>query len=268
LYRLSRRSAQAFALDIVPEVCLFVCLFEKGDNITFFILRWVLAVGFTGLLSGACTCLKPDGKKSAERRSLAPFDSIVITVPVNLTLEQSRTFDCTVSSDSNIIGLLGTTIVNRTLYIEEKGCWLKSGNPALAIRVPNVRYVCVQAENAQVLIERFNLEALVIEQQAAGKVVLEAQINRLKLGLISGSACKATGTARVVSVDLGSEAKLEARGLVAQSLRLVAQPNSRAEVHATDSLIIRSTRARVLYLGKPVYSSTLGAGIVQGNSIE
>jgi hypothetical protein len=162
--------------------------------------------------------------------------------------------------------LLGTTVVNHTLYIEEKGCWLKSGNPVITLRLPDVRYVDVRAANAQIFVERFELEHLEIQQQATGKLVLDVQTRSLKLQLASGSTCKATGKVGSANLNLANQVKLEARQLVAQTVRLSAHTNSLAEVYATDSLTIQSTGARVLYLGNPAYRSTVGSGIVQGTS--
>ena len=185
-----------------------------------------------GMVSSSSDCVIGDRDIRQEKRSLPPYERIIISGAFDVKLHCGKDSAAVLTMDANILPLIETTVQNDTLTIE------------------NGHSVCVNNPL------QLSLTTLAIKQLAAegaNDIMIDCSgYDTLEITLEGASTLKLNGKGKHLTAHLEDAAELDAENNQLQSARITTQDSSTATVNATDSITARSSDASEIYYNASV----------------
>lgn len=180
-------------------------------------MRKILTIIKKGILLSVVVCLgacthstNGNGKIASTDRTLAQFQTIDVSGAMNVLLATNKPQKVTITTDSNLLDDITTTVNNGTLYIAvKKDAYINpSVTPSVTIRVNKLTSIhttgAVRINVTNLKADKFNLET-----EGASTVNLRGEVNDLSI--------ITTGAAQVEAVPLeanNAEVSINGSGFV------------------------------------------------------
>ena len=182
-----------------------------------------------------------------QSRSVAPFNKIAISGPMNLTVDAGKPFSVTVQGDAKFVGRVTTKVVNGELRI--------SMDDDSNIRMRKTERVVV------------SMPALTsFDAEGAGLARLNnVQGERLDVDYRGAGSLVINGKVRHVRIDAEGVGELDAKGLIAQEANVSFEGIGAVSIHASEKLTVDvEGMGNLTYYGNPriVNKSVSGIGSV------
>lgn len=220
---------------------------------------------------GAGESVAGDGQARREQRSVATFEAVALSGPIEVKLRQGGAQRVELEADGNLLPYVETKVVEgrhgKTLEIGvRRGYHLQSRQPLrVEIDVASLRSAAI-AGSGKLAIEAMKGEELRLSVAGSGSVEA-SRLETGKLGLsIAGSGdIRASGAARELAASIAGSGDLRARELAAEEVKVSISGSGDAEVQAVKRLKVSiAGSGDVRYAGEAqVESSIAGSGSVR-----
>jgi hypothetical protein len=207
-------------------------------------------VSFDGSIQGSGTVV-------SQAREVADFNSIEISFPVVLTIQQGNTTSLAVEAEDNLLPQLATRVSGSTLYIENsERDWARRVSPTRPVRihitVNDLQRVDFPSAGS-LRVENFQLDRLQISISGAGTVNLSGlTAHNLTVKLSGAGNITASGTADSLNMDISGFGSFQGGDLACQSADITITGAGNATVWAKNDLNIDiSGTGSVRYYGSP-----------------
>lgn len=230
--------------------------------------QWNIAGGinFAGGVSGS-------GKVITTTRELSSFDSISISYPVEVLIQQGKSGLIKIEAEDNLIPQLSTAVDDGTLRINNKiSDWTDRVRPTkqvrLTITVKDLKELDFSSAGG-IRIEKLTTDSLSVRISGAGQLVIdELQASTLECSLSGAGGVSANGAADHLVLRLSGVGSFDGTSLTALDADVRLSGVGSATVNVKDDLTAQvSGLGSVRYYGDPqVHPKVSGLGSV--NKVE
>jgi len=250
---------RSYYLLLVPVLLIGLGLFFGSDRIAS--SRWANDM-FPGAASGS-------GKIETETYSPGKFESISVSYPATIVVNQGDEYLVTVETDDNLLPQLVTTVRDGALVIENgEGNYFKRVAPTQAVKITiTVRDLneVVLAKPGRVEVNGLKTDRLDLGLKSAGEVILQdLEADSLNVYMYSGKVVSA-GTANQLSVSIGKVGEFDGTDLQTQTANVQIGGTASTTVRVSDSLSVSLSGAVAMnYYGSPkeIHESISGAASI------
>ena len=193
--------------------------------------------------------IKGSGKIVSEDREFTNFNSIKLLGSIDVTINYSDNYNCTVRGDDNLISFIKTEVVNNNLQISINKSY--STTEGLVVNVNAQEYDEVSISGSgDINIIDFKNETLSLNINGSGDITANGEVNTL--------FAKISGSGDIISTELKSK-----------SVTITINGSGDAKIWASDSISVKiNGSGDIEYYGNPtnVESKINGSGELLKNS--
>lgn len=243
---------------------------------TFFTGATALALSFSAAALGwsytwGGEAVSGDGNARRETRSVASFDALSLSGPIEVKLRQGGTQRVELEADGNLLPYVETKVVEgrhgKTLEIGVKrGYQLQSRQPLrVEIDLPSLRAAGI-AGSGKLAIEAMRSDELKLAVAGSGSVdARKLETGKVSLSISGSGDIRADGSARELLASIAGSGDVKARELVSEEVKVSIAGSGDAEVQANKRLKVSiAGSGDVRYTGEAqVESSIAGSGSVR-----
>jgi len=217
---------------------------------------------FPGAVSGS-------GKIETETYTPGEFDSIAVTYPATIVVNQGDEYLVIVEADDNLLPQLVTTVRDGALVIENgEGNYFKRVAPTqsvkITITVKDLNEI-VLARPGRVEVNGLKTGKLDLGLKSAGEVILQDLEADLLNVYMSAGKVISEGTANQLSVSIGKVGEFDGTDLQTQTAKVQVGGTASTTVRVSDSLSVSlSGSVAMNYYGSPkeIHESISGAASI------
>jgi len=209
------------------------------------LLLVLLPVLFGGCHHGMRSEVKGSGNRQTQARQVAPFTSIETEGAFNIDVVCGKALRVEVEADDNLLPLITTEVSGNKLIVKPSRGYSSDEAPNIKISVPNI-------------------DAL--SANGASKVQISGVDNdKIQLYANGAPQITASGTTKMIGVDVNGAAKIDAHTLRADHAVVDSKGVSKVDLGISNQLDVTvSGPSSVTYRGDPVVNKTIhGPGKVE-----
>ena len=220
-----------------------------------------LTIGiFVAILSGCA--LTGDGKSISEARTLDAFNAIEADTSLDVVVTQGNVESVTVTTDSNLVGLVVTDVVGSTLRIRDTEAMNTSVPSVVTIVVPDL--VAVDADGSgDIGVSGFSEPSMHLGNAGSGDLNASIHADALEVTLDGSGATTLEGDANALSLSLGGSGSLDGHALIGRggsALDLSGSGSMRAELDDGTASIALSGSGSIHWAGSSEVVSQVRTG--------
>lgn len=222
-------------LSTLGSIFLRKKTFFKGTAATILLSIWMIAI--FGSITFAGTLGKnvqnyvqtdPKFQETSQVVTLTEFDALIAENAQNITIVPGETYAATITGRKNDIERVTFDSIDKTLRVHNKDDI-------------NLCFFCFRFGTKIVLTTPTAITS--INTENASKVIYEGTLKDIKVDLENASMIYLKGTATTLTGNLQNASKLDAAGLITETVDLDLQNASKAEVYATKHLKAQAMNA-------------------------
>ena len=162
----------------------------------FIIICLIVLIGI-GLMSRySANKIKGSGNLISENRELSSFNSINLMGSMNVNINTSNEFNCTITGDDNIIPIVKTKVTNNNLQISTNKNYSSTNELVVNVNVPNYDKASITGSGDMNLIN-FKNENLSLNIAGSGNITGNGDVQTLTV--------KINGSGNIMLKDLKSK---------------------------------------------------------------
>ena len=187
--------------------------------------------------------IKGSGKIVSEDRELTNFSSIKLLGSIDVNINYSDNYDCTVRGDDNLISIIKTEVVNNHLQISTTKSYSTTDGLVVNVNAQEYDEVFISGSGDINIID-FNNETLSLNINGSGDITANGEVNTL--------FAKISGSGDIISTELKSK-----------SVTITINGSGDAKIWASDSISAKiNGSGDIEYYGNPtnVESKINGSG--------
>lgn len=209
---------------------------------------------------------KGDGDITTEKREVADFEELELRGAFDVTLKKSLRPGVTITTDSNLQGLIEVSNSGNNLKIRSKRNLRPTDGAKILIEYQTLSRIEV-AGAADIKSENvLRGEDLSVEMSGAGAVDLEVELESLDIQVSGAGSVDLAGKVIDQSIDMSGAGSLNARHLESQNCEVTISGVGGAKVNVNHHLFARvSGVGGVTYYGSPsdVQTDVNGLGSIE-----
>ena len=177
--------------------------------------------------------IKGSGNIVSEDRELTNFSSIKLLGSIDVTINYSDNYNCTVRGDDNLISFIKTEVVNNNLQISINKSYSTTEGLVVNVNAPEYNEVSISGSGDINIID-FNNETLSLNINGSGDITANGAVNTL--------IAKISGSGDIISTELKSK-----------SVTITINGSGDAKIWASDSISAQiNGSGNIEYYGNPI----------------
>jgi hypothetical protein len=224
---------------------------------TKYILLFVLLVTFTLSVGSCIPHIHGNGKVVKEERNVSNFESVSVSMGIDVLINQDSFEKVVVEADENIMKILRTEVSGSKLKIFLEEGVLHAKKMKVYVTLKTLKSLECSSGSETKSANKINAENLTIHASSGSAVNMEISCNQLKAESSSGSNLRVSGTAQSVKADSSSGSEINASELVAEMGEASASSGANLKVNVTKAIKAHcSSGAQINVSGNPATRDT------------
>jgi len=225
-------------------------------------------LGLSGMCSG-CQMIdgvQGDGNVVKESRPVGSFTGIEVSGAFKVIVKQGPQEELAVETDRNLLPLIRTEVVGKTLKIETKKSIHHPTELKVYITVKDIDMLDVSGAVDIFTDGKLTLSKLMIDASGATDMKMDIAIQKLKLDCSGASKIRLSGTSTEVVLDLSGASDIFGYDLLAENYDIEISGAGNAQVNVSKKIRAEISGAgSVTYKGSPaeISQEVSGAGSIR-----
>lgn len=216
--------------------------------------RSFLVAACTGLLLGACggPAVQGDGQLRTERRDVADFQRIDLSLPAEVQVRQGAAFAVQVEAEQNLLASIETELVGTTLQIKSRSNINPTQGIRLTLTMPELRGIITSGPGDVAVKDIFSPQDLTLETSGPGNISGRFIAGKVSAEVSGPGTITLQGSAGELQAAVSGPGNLYAEGLTAKRVRAEVSGPGDISCHAQDELLAEvSGPGNIVYRGNP-----------------